>query len=428
MSDDYHVINFPLQKDSPAQEIEFIPFGTRTLKIKVTNPDPAKNDGKYVLRGTHVPAGFPDDKFFSHEKGGTNFRVSWGGGQETGACLNGVDKKLVGIKIPIQECKELEEAGYLYLNVTHVSGPIDKTYTLELGIYPTRNDKDSNPLFTLDVMLKPPKQVAAGEITDPIRLERLPGREFIFKGSDIPEYIDRWWSSPVVEFKKDLKDVPELKLVANDKDVLEIQIKDGNKFKTIAFVHDHVRFQGVIDNARYFDAELYHFHEHTYVLRLWFAWLEKHTSTRFTDEFPDAERFDLVIDGKKRWFVVYAATDYHWREVWSPVPRPKPRRELKAHLGLFSREVLQLLNDDNIDQNTESWLKKATEVIKAAELLEAQSGSTAPRIPSKYVRKAVIDKITAGDLGANVEAHVPSFENVEWTEGVNFVSSNPTRG
>jgi hypothetical protein len=46
MSTDFHVIEFPLEEGLAPIDFEFLPHGTRTLKIKVTNPDPAKNNKK----------------------------------------------------------------------------------------------------------------------------------------------------------------------------------------------------------------------------------------------------------------------------------------------------------------------------------------------------------------------------------------------
>jgi hypothetical protein len=309
-----------------------------------------------------------------------------------------------------------------------VKGSVNKSYTLELGIYPVENDQDSAPVFSMVVTLTPPKQITAGEITDPIHLDHSAAPEFTFKGTQIPTYIDRWWSSPVVTYPDGVENVPELILVAKD-DRLDVNMRIGSTFETIAHVQDNIRFQDVIDEARYFDAELYHFIKHFYVLRIWFAWLEKHVSTQFTDEFPDAERFDLLIDGKKG-RVVYAATDYHWREVWVPVPRPRRGHHLIAHLGMFSNEILKLIGDKLplLGSQIDSWLEWATDAIHEAAQMEAADPTAAPRIPSHFVRLAVEEKLKTGHLGPNVEAHVPNFENAEKPEGFNFISSDPQRG
>lgn len=426
MSEEFHVIEFPLVDALPAQEIEFIPFGTRTLKLLITNPK--KEPGKFVLRSKNVPDEYPDTKFFCHEKDGANFRVSWGGGQERGVCLNGVDKVIAGKKIPIRVCEELKEPTFIYLNITHAGGPADQSCTLELGIFPAENDRDTAAAYSLDINLQPPAQIAAGNITDPVRLDRSAAPEYTFKGSQVPSYIDRWWSSPVVVYPEGLGERPELLITAEDNE-MEISLKDGSKFKAIAKVQDNIRFQDVIDPARYFDAELYHFHGQYYVLRLWFAWLEKHGSTQFTDEFPDAERFDFLIDTEKA-RVVYAATDYHWREVWVPVPRPKGKRVVTAHLGMFSNEFLKLVADQIpfLSDRFDSWLEWATDAIHEAEEMETAEGSAAPRIPSRQVLLAVRGELEAEHLGANVEAHVPSFENADRPESVDFISSDPQKG
>lgn len=86
------------------------------------------------MRSRNVPKGFGKNRFYSHEQKGINFRVSWGGGQEKGVCLHGEDVKLAGQKIPIRLCQEFKRESLIYLNVTHVDGLADKTYTLELSV------------------------------------------------------------------------------------------------------------------------------------------------------------------------------------------------------------------------------------------------------------------------------------------------------
>ena len=79
-SSEYHTIEFPLITGLKPQQITFLPFGTRTIKIKVTNPDYVPDN--LVLRSDHVPVQFGTTSFFSHEENGTDFQVSWGGGHE----------------------------------------------------------------------------------------------------------------------------------------------------------------------------------------------------------------------------------------------------------------------------------------------------------------------------------------------------------
>ena len=160
----YHVLEFPLTAPPPAEQaIDFLPYGTRTLKIKLTNPQRVPD--VLVLRSQHVQPGFGDSFFFSHEEDGTDFRVSWGGGHERGACLVGRDRVVeVGdkkVRIPIQECQPLLDpaaetpSSLVYLNVTHTGGPFDRARRLLLVARPA-DDSRPGPLFRLPVRLDPP--------------------------------------------------------------------------------------------------------------------------------------------------------------------------------------------------------------------------------------------------------------------------------
>ena len=194
MTNAYHTLDFPLRDNLPAQSIDFLPHGTRTLKIRVTNPDQVK--GKFVMRSANVPKGFGKQLFYSHEEGGENFRISWGGGQEKGVCLRGEDVKAEEKKIPIRVCRDLDGESFIYLNVTHVAGPNDKPYTLLLGVFEVEESVEADPVYSLEITLTPPSQIKDRKVTDPIRLVRDRAR-YQFKGTEVPSYVNRWWSSPV---------------------------------------------------------------------------------------------------------------------------------------------------------------------------------------------------------------------------------------
>lgn len=425
MPTDYYVVDFPLKPNLEPQTIDFLPFGTRTLKIRVTNPD--RIPGRLILRSEHLPEEFGIRRFYTHEQGGTHFRLSWGGGREKGACIVGHDIMVQGKKVPIQECRELldNSTSYVYLNLNHRDGPIDQTYQLRLAVYCEEDcaeDVDlDQPLASLDLQLTPPQQIHAGEVNNPVRLAQN-GQAYSFVGEDIPIYLDRWWSPKFVHYGQDLL-APPLLSFKFKKNLLRIEDAErSGREKRLAQVQDNILFQDVIDEARDFNAELYHFTEHYFVLRLWFSWLEKHGTVSVLDEIPDAERFDLLIDSHKH-RVVYAATDFHWRETWVPVP-PSRRLYVKAHIGLFSDHGLSFIRSKLplLGSNYDGWLEWM-------ETLVAQDqGQNEVRIPSKFVRLAVEERLKAEDLGANVEAHVPYFENCERPESVDFISSDPTKG
>jgi hypothetical protein len=418
---DYHTLDFPLKTDRLAdQSIDFLPYGTRTLKIKVTNPERVR--GKLVMRSNKVPQGFGDRVFYSHEEDGTNLRVTWGGGHKRGACLLGRDRMLVGKKVPIQECVELLEQpeSYVYLNITHVDGPFDKAYALTLSVHREEDPVDANPLFKLPVALTPPQQVRDRQVQDPVRFDH---ETYTFRGTHAPNYLNRWWSPEEVSYPLDVPPLPDLRFHIEG-NLLKTRIAAGTdrrgakKFKTIAQVQDNIPFQDVIDEARYFDAELYHLTKHFFVLRLWFSWLEQRSYETALDEIPDAERFDFVIDGRKCQ-IVYAATDFHWREAWAPAPR-NPRLYVKAHIGLFSEEGRGFLAEKF---PLDGWLSQVEELIKQ------ESETAKRRVPADdVVRRALEEGLKAEDLGIGFEAHVPYLENCDRPESIDFISSDPTKG
>ncbi len=425
MSPDYFTIEFPLKPDLEPISIDFLPFGTRTLKILVTNPE--RVPGRLIIRSSHLPEDFGDSRFYSYEEEGSNFRLSWGGGREQGACVVGRDVHIQGKRVPIQECRELldDSASYVYLNLTHCDGPFDQTYTLRLTVHCEDDCQDgidpSETLFSLDLLLTPPQQITSGEVSDPVRLIK-EGNTYTFAGSDVPAYLNRWWSPQKVTYEQDGLALPELRLKMKKNRLRIEDPKRKGREKRLAQVQDNILFQDVIDEARDFSAELYHFSDHFFVLRLWFSWLEKRGVETLLDEIPDAERFDLLIDTQKH-RVAYAATDFHWRETWVPVPSSK-RLYVKAHLGLFSDHGLSFIKKKLplLDSNYDGWLEWMETLISQ------DQDSSEVRIPSEMVRLAVKKELEAKDLGANVEAHVPYFENCERPESVDFISSDPTKG
>lgn len=207
MPTDYYVVDFPLKSDLEPLTIAYLPFGTRTLKIKVTNPD--RIPGRLILRSEHLPAEFGTRRFYTHEQGSTHFRLSWGGGREKGACIVGRDITVQGKKVPIQECRELLDgsASFVYLNLTHWDGPFDQTYLLRLTVFCEDDCAGgldiSQPLASLDLQLTPPQQILNGEVNDPVRLVQS-GQAYAFAGRDIPVYLDRWWSPQHVQYGQDL--------------------------------------------------------------------------------------------------------------------------------------------------------------------------------------------------------------------------------
>ena len=62
MSPDYFTIEFPLKPDLEPISLDYLPFGTRTLKILVTNPDHVP--GRLIIRSSHLPDDFGKSRFY----------------------------------------------------------------------------------------------------------------------------------------------------------------------------------------------------------------------------------------------------------------------------------------------------------------------------------------------------------------------------
>jgi hypothetical protein len=197
----FHVLEVPVQGRPSCQSIDYLPFGTRTLKLRVVAEDPTALQGrKLILRSENLPKEFGSRCFYSHEQDTTHFRVSWGGGRNRlGACLRGADMSLGGkLKIPLQECLEIDETpSYVYLNVTHSEGPYDIPYTLNLGIHDEAASIDAPPIQVIPIHLTPPQQVVDRQILKPVRFNKKSG---VFQDDSVPNYLGRWWSPQQVHY------------------------------------------------------------------------------------------------------------------------------------------------------------------------------------------------------------------------------------
>lgn len=422
---DFHCLEINLQGESIPQSIDYLPFGARTLKLRVTAEDPdALRGQRLILRSEHLPKSFGRRRFYSHEDGTTHFRVSWGGGRNrTGACLSSADVVVFNHKVPLQECREIGwQPSYVYLNVAHLNGPFDVPYRLLLGIHREDAPQHEPPVQVMPVTLTPPRQIVDGLVRQPFRFDSLTGS---FAGRHVPCYLGRWWSPWQVRYVE-LASIPSLHL-ANHKNILAVEGRSAPEGHAgsrprIAEIADHIGFQGVAGDTRLFDAELYHLHGDYFVLRLWFSWLMEHDIRTALDEIPDAERFDLVIDAAAN-RVVFAATDFHWREVWARACADGAA-PVCGHLGLMSESGLQYLKDKLpvLDGARESWLACVEEVLR-------QDGPhSGLRVPSEAVCAELRDPGQVTSRGLGLEAHVPSLENCLPPDGLDFVSSDPNWG
>jgi hypothetical protein len=425
-ADDPHIRTFALTSEEQSGSIDYLPYGTRTLKIKVTNPE--GNHERLVMRSESLPQGFGETHFFSHEEKTTDFRVTWGGGHKWGSCVLGKDKtKKIGpyeLEIPFEECVSLasEQAvpeSYVYLNVTHTGGPASAERTLLLSARPAdERPPFGPPAYQLKLTLTPPPVTS-----DPLRCMRDPqASAFHFEGQQVPDYLARWWSPARVSFSDAAP--PDLRLTYQG-DVLEVGLDDGSSsYRTLARITDSVSRQDIIqpDDAqptRAFDADLFAFAPGLFALRLWFFWVWKVEEDLIGEEVPDAERFDFLIDTSLQ-RITFAATDTHWRESWH---RASSRKEVvDAGLGLFSSKAIAARLSEAAQKKVQSFFGHVAD--------PADSSPTRPHPydPVKEQRAELEAAVTRKFvLVPGLEAHVPGLLNTLSAEP-EMISSDPRLG
>ncbi len=419
----YHILEFPLTDDPPPARIQFLPYGTRVLKVRVTNPHALGET--LLLHSVHLPPGFGQTCAYSHEDEGTDFRLSWGGGHDRGACLWGADRQisLAGhdIRLPFEECRPLpsDREAWVYLNLHHLRGPFDRPRTLTLGVYPADRPQEP-PRFRLPVHLEPPT------VADPVRLTAQDG-DYTFRGRQVPAYLPRWWSPATVTYT----DTPPPNLhIRLDGNRLTVDCQTAHGPRRMLELFDHIAAQS-IQQGRAWDADLFHFGGPFFVLRLWFFWLWQGGLAFLGQEVPDVERFDLLFHAETGQ-VRYVATDTHWRESWTPAPADGS--PVEGHIGLFSRQVLERLAPAE-QRDFEAYLDyvlhgahqdmppgvhiPALNVARELGLLQAT------RAPAWVWPEAVA--VVPGVLAVGPEAHVPYFSNCP-PPPPGMVSSDPREG
>ncbi|MFQ5859072.1 MAG: hypothetical protein ACE5LU_26030 [Anaerolineae bacterium] len=363
--------------------IDYLPFGTRVLKIKVVNTA-GPTDVPLVLRPANTPvqheeagplAGCADDQ--------RDIWVVWGGGHERGPCAHGRDISWQEVCAPLDR----GASSYTYLHVTHrpdtwdLRQPFDPSSELRTGSAQGKSQdtaaalsdatvtlfvmagEEDDPVGRLRINLRAPRVGVDSSIPveDPVRpvwVHEESGGRIEFEGSQIPTYLSRWWSEPRIRY--DDASVPNLSI--HYRPVSESAtwpwlrlwralgmtlVREPGRVDIRLSGQPIMMITGNIEPALFHDRwmlpEVYRFYSSRYaVLRLWFLWLDMDLGVvrRRLHEVPDIERFDVLIDLEEE-KAVYACTDLHWREMWGAVLQ----QPIKSHIGLSAGKLLRLLGE-----------------------------------------------------------------------------------
>jgi hypothetical protein len=301
---------------TPIPDLEYLPWGTRSLKLKVSGQHPGT---MYILPEPPVQ----DQDRFEFITG--DVHVSWGGGWEPGFQIKNLQPDA-----PV----------YAFFNLTHQGNSAADLYTLRLAAY----DKEDmqHPVGQTKIPLRRPRRYDPGNMTlvrfkwEKTGLVWEPPSPPDSSRLHVPEYVARWWPTRAISYLDTsyarVTPPPSIHLhcIRNAKSRdLKIEVRAGNT-KHLATFQGDIAFP-LVDYKR-IHADLYAIEKH-WALRVWFFWLDEVFPKRYLDtlspdqrqalhdwkktqEIPDAERVDLIFDRDRDLKLRFLATDTHWRELW----------------------------------------------------------------------------------------------------------------
>lgn len=289
-------------------ELNYLPFGTTTLKLRFDPPDDCPIGP--LIASPLMRHQERERVIIGHEDNGSELWITWGGGKKDGLYFNPDDGQR-----------------YLYFNLFHRGNVISSELPLTIQIKTPQGKLVAERRF----MLYPPAH-------RPVRLDwegDWPfGSTLQWEGERVPSYQSRWWPEQRLTFEK--RELPPFRLrydrlvTDNQWGRVTLSLLDADEGEQVLARVDG-RLESALHDVRLFDADLFHFYGDVWAVRLWFSWLHTHfteddihpdlqshatpTVRESREEVPDAERFDLLIDVKNR-FVTHIGTDNHYKELW----------------------------------------------------------------------------------------------------------------
>ena len=395
-----HLIPFALDEEFVQADHPLIyrPWGTRTIKLKlITRTD---QPALWVRPQGVLPEETALGIHKAYADDSRAFHITWGGGHERGPCAKTKD-----VLSAFETCAPLaaDDTSYLFFNLTHAGTTLPSSASITVRAFECLSSRGviverDHARLSLPIKL-PPNLPPVDEI---IRI--VPGEQdgtwITSAGRYLPDYDSRWWPSPEVTYEPGER--PPV-VVRTAKGALSIEW--GEPGKTIAVIEDYTD-PSVLLLAESIAFELFAFDQWSFVLRVWFFWVDKYIGGGFfvgRHEVPDAERFDMIIR-RKDGQVLLAGTDLHWREVWA---RVLPTKILRATLGMPRDTAMQLAKDKWSETWNEIW-------GKALHRAEKSTDTEHPNNPiDPYIRRLAEREATVTVKAGGTEAHIPTLHNVE---------------
>jgi len=343
---DTNQLNLKILNEVKPNVLQYLPYGVTTLEIKI------EGDSDELL-GYIYPINTADKEkkhFVGFADESEDFLVLWGAGSEAGL-------KLTNTNV----------SGRLYFQILHKGkSPDIQTVTL-------CHSQTKDPICSVTL-------IPAEDSPNVVKMDISPGdaddlRIITFKGSKIPLYYSRWFPPRPSENEKIQYyeiNVPNIKIKFKAKESnfiqeinSDIDIFLNDDPNPIAKISDdwcysslHAEIFTISGKADYF------------VLRVWCYWVNATFSKTFRDgkilvtrnealrlndntspddikkkgfldsiniECPDYERFDFLIDMKKK-KIVWVGTDFHYQEWWFKIDETEPLVKAKIASGIWTIE------------------------------------------------------------------------------------------
>lgn len=394
-----------LELASPAQSALYLPHGTRTLRLSVTNH--TDQPRKLWLQPVRTPGDYPTHLIHGHGDEDDDLWIHWAGGDEIGACVKTREKSPLedrSLKFweVIPEEVEAGETRPVFVNVSHHAGDVRPRSLTLRAVTEEEGQVRALEKSALKIHLEVPS-VAGTPVQDPVcGVWDETGAHLHFEGSQLPDYVSRWWPPPAFEYRAAGELPGRLGLHLKD-NMLTFTLdanSDGTGGVTLAQVKDHDWEAGQdVARMRPTIPELFRFCDDPrrgrsyYVARLWFLWFDKRLGKRH--EVPDAERIEIVFD-PERGSVPYMGTDFHYKETWGPL---RSREKMgKAELGLGPSDL-----DDLAVQALVGFLSSTKTANPAQRVAQGLCGfGTRQRGVQAHVplltNVNVLDRTTSGDV------------------------------
>ncbi len=414
-------MNLKILNQAEPNVLLYLPYGVTTLEMKVEGEE-AEVYG-FIYPDKRADA--EKKLYVGYADQSENFLVLWGAGKEGGLNINSEN---IG--------------GRLFLQILHKGKSIERQ---SITLY---HSQTNTPIGII-------KLVPADENPNLVTMElSLPEEEsefriITFKGNKMPIYYSRWFPPkpsengniqyysvevPNIEIKFRVKDDKFISSVNSDIDILLNNNKIAQVTGDLRYSWPHAEIFTIFGDTDYL------------VVRLWFYWINGNFSKNilsegnaiaakieaariddvppqdvqirralwesFDIECPDSERFDFLIDMKKK-KITWVGTDFHYQESWYRVDEADSF--VRARIANDFNTIEQLFQKlkDRFDHRKENYdpMTRLKEMLRKPEIQKNLMLEDMPEVEEYVVSNLHKNGIVTYKAVGFTRKHVPYIEN-----------------